>query len=267
MIEMKVNTLQVDGASIYYEIRGSGPILLLISGGFGDASVLNILYEYLIDKFTVITYDRRGYTRSKIDEPTQELRLETESDDVHRLLTTISNEPAYVFGSSYGAVIALDYAARHPKQLHPLVAHEPSALYLTSIRTEAEQALNESIEKSSKHNNPTIAYKTISKMVGLNPEKIKAQKTDNNLNFFIQNEVPMLDTYRYDFKALKKAMKQTQIIIAAGSTSPHNSIGYLGAVAISEHLGVDIVEFPGDHIGYGRNPEKFVEKLLEVFND
>ncbi|CKF49733.1 Uncharacterised protein [Streptococcus pneumoniae] len=34
---VKNGTLQVIGASIYYEVRGSGPILLLIHGGGGDA--------------------------------------------------------------------------------------------------------------------------------------------------------------------------------------------------------------------------------------
>jgi pimeloyl-ACP methyl ester carboxylesterase len=34
---MKTETLQVPGASLYYEVRGSGPVLLMIPGGPMDA--------------------------------------------------------------------------------------------------------------------------------------------------------------------------------------------------------------------------------------
>ncbi|GGP12618.1 hypothetical protein GCM10011346_29300 [Oceanobacillus neutriphilus] len=37
MTVIKNGTLQVPGANIYYEIRGSGPMLFLIHGGGGDA--------------------------------------------------------------------------------------------------------------------------------------------------------------------------------------------------------------------------------------
>jgi len=142
MNAMKVNTLRVHGASIYYEVQGSGPLLLLISGGSGDANGLNNLCNNLIDKYTVVTYDRRGLTRSKIDDPSQKLRVEMESDDVHCLLSELSTEPAYVVGSSIGAVIALDLAARYPNQVCKLVAHEPPAAYLN---THNVQPLSETI--------------------------------------------------------------------------------------------------------------------------
>jgi len=52
------------------------------------------------------------------------------SDDAHRLLAELSTAPAYVFGSSGGALIGLDLVAHHPEQVCTLVAHEPPADYL-----------------------------------------------------------------------------------------------------------------------------------------
>jgi hypothetical protein len=36
---MKAQALQLPGATLYYETRGSGPVLLLIAGGGTDAGV------------------------------------------------------------------------------------------------------------------------------------------------------------------------------------------------------------------------------------
>ena len=43
----KSDTLRVPGANLYYEVRGSGPILLLIHGGGGDARAFNGIIRHL----------------------------------------------------------------------------------------------------------------------------------------------------------------------------------------------------------------------------
>ncbi len=123
----KIDTLRVPGASLYYEVRGSGPVLLLIGAGAADAASFNGIAAHLADQYTVVSYDRRGYSRSPLDDPEEEQRIETHSDDAHRLLAQLCTEPAYVFGSSGGALIGLDLAIRHPEQVRTLVSHEPPA--------------------------------------------------------------------------------------------------------------------------------------------
>lgn len=126
------NTLRVPGASLYYQVRGSGPLLLIIQGGDGDAEGSNGIVDHLVDSYTVVTYDRRGLSRSKLDDMTEPPSLETHSDDAHRLLAQLCTEPALVFGGSLGALIGLDLVAHHPEQVRTLVAHEPPALDLLS---------------------------------------------------------------------------------------------------------------------------------------
>jgi acetyltransferase/esterase len=55
-------------------------------------------------------------------------RLETDADDVWRLLTHLSDEPATVFGSSSGGVVALDVLVRHPGVVAALAPFEPPAM-------------------------------------------------------------------------------------------------------------------------------------------
>ncbi|HKC74375.1 MAG TPA: alpha/beta hydrolase [Chloroflexota bacterium] len=133
----QVDTLRVPGASLYYKVRGSqvrgaGPVLLLIAGGVGDAESFNLVANHLVDHYTVVTYDRRGLARSPLDDSDQPIEIKTHSDDVHRLLAALGTAPAYVLGSSIGALIALDLALHHPGMVRILVAHEPPVGQLLS---------------------------------------------------------------------------------------------------------------------------------------
>ena len=58
-------TLEVPGATIYYETRGAGPQLLMIPGGPQDAGVFADLSRQLAGRHTVIAYDPRGNSRSR----------------------------------------------------------------------------------------------------------------------------------------------------------------------------------------------------------
>jgi pimeloyl-ACP methyl ester carboxylesterase len=51
---------------LYYEVRGRGPAVLLIAGATGDCGPFARSAERLADEFTVITFDRRGNSRSPV---------------------------------------------------------------------------------------------------------------------------------------------------------------------------------------------------------
>jgi pimeloyl-ACP methyl ester carboxylesterase len=53
-------TLHVARATLFYRVTGSGPMLLILPGGHGDADTARTLCDQLIDNYMVVTYDRRG---------------------------------------------------------------------------------------------------------------------------------------------------------------------------------------------------------------
>src|SRR5260370_31431125 len=130
-LTVKTETLKVPGANIYYEVRGSGPVLLMMPGGPADAGAFRQIAGYLESDYTVVTYDPRGISHSTLDAPVNDERIvQIFADDAHRLLSATSKGPAFVFASSGGATIALELAARHPDQGHTLLAHEPPSAIL-----------------------------------------------------------------------------------------------------------------------------------------
>jgi alpha/beta hydrolase fold len=94
-------TLNVPGATLYYELDGTGPVLLMIPGGPADAGAFAALTRFLTDRYTVVAYDPRGNSRSVPDDPTADQDLDVHGGDAAALLAAVTNQPAYVLGSSW----------------------------------------------------------------------------------------------------------------------------------------------------------------------
>src|SRR5579859_2010991 len=104
-----MSTLKVPGAQLYYEVTGSGPLLILIPGASGTGESFRPLARELIARYQVVTYDRRGFSRSHLDGPQDyEHRLATDADDARCLIESLSDQSAIVFGNSSGALVALE---------------------------------------------------------------------------------------------------------------------------------------------------------------
>ncbi|WP_325065127.1 alpha/beta fold hydrolase [Streptomyces apocyni] len=84
------DSLRVPGATLRYEVRGTGPLLLLIPGGSGDSGAFDHLGAALADRFTVATYDARGAARSPLEGPVTDQRVEVHSDDAYRLVNRLA---------------------------------------------------------------------------------------------------------------------------------------------------------------------------------
>src|SRR5712691_1911954 len=119
-----IHTLDVPGACLYYETRGAGPLLLLLGSPMDSTGFAGMAAE-LADSYTIVTYNPRGISNSTREDTAQDVTPELQADDLHRLLSALGDEPAYVFGSSGGAVVGLALVTARPKQVRMLVAHEP----------------------------------------------------------------------------------------------------------------------------------------------
>jgi pimeloyl-ACP methyl ester carboxylesterase len=266
----KADTLRVPGASLYYEMRGSGPLLLIVQGGDGDAQGSVGLVQQLVEHYTVVTYDRRGLSRSKLDDPNEVIRLETHSEDISHLLAALSHEPVLVYGNSIGALIGLDLVARHASQVRTLVAHEPPSSWLLS---EPEQGAfyraQEEIEETFRRDGVPAAMKKFLVVAGLNLDDREADvvlptptpQRGINLQYFLTHDAPAVRTYRLNLDALKTS--STRIVPSAGrstrDTWPHHC-----ASALANRLGTKMEEFPGGHTGHVLRPKEYAARLREI---
>jgi len=108
MTAKTVNKLAVPGATLHYEVTGTGPMLLLIAGGFTDSGVFDAIVGQLAADYTVVAYDPRGNSRSPYDGPAVAEHVDRAADDALALIDEVAgDQPAFVFGSSSGAVTGL----------------------------------------------------------------------------------------------------------------------------------------------------------------
>lgn len=108
-------TMSVNGTQVYYEQRVSGPSVLFIQGATGDGGTFAQVAELLADEFTVVTYDRRGNSRSPRSAGWTTTSIYEQADDAAALLQALDLAPAAVFGTSGGAIILLNLLLRHPE--------------------------------------------------------------------------------------------------------------------------------------------------------
>src|SRR5918911_4432649 len=117
--------VEVNGARIYHEVRGIGPSVLFVAGSTGDAGHFEQVGQLLSDEFTIVTYDRRGNSRSPRPEGWENTTTEEHSEDAAKLIEALGIAPVTVFGTSAGAIIGLDLVIRHPELIRGAILHEP----------------------------------------------------------------------------------------------------------------------------------------------
>lgn len=265
---MKVETLKVPGATLRYEVRGSGPVLLLICGGIYDAAGFDGLAEALAGDRTVVTYDRRGNSRSPLDGPPAVQSVEEHADDAYRILGAVGvaeDEPAEVFGNSSGALIALELAARHPELVRSVVAHEPPAFELLSDATHWRDLMRE-VEATFHRDGWGAAMGVFRDGLGVagddNPEGAPdvAARMQENLPFFVGYEVAAFGVWIPDLDTLRSG--HVRVVPAVGAASAGEPAHRVG-VELAERLGVEVVELPGGHGGHG-DPAAFAPRLREA---
>ncbi|MDP4509240.1 alpha/beta fold hydrolase [Nonomuraea turcica] len=269
-------SLRVNGATLHYEVRGRGPLLLLIPGGAGDAASFDGVADDLAAEYTVVTYDPRGMSRSPLDDPEAEQRVEEHADDAFRILELLSpGEPAHVFAASSGAIISLHLLTAHPERVGRVVAHEPPVVEVLPDAAE-HRALIARVRETFRTEGLMPAMAVF--MAGLRkdgdttepPAEIKlppqaaarAERTIANMPYFVGRIVPSFMSYAPDLDRL--AALSDRLVLACGEDS-RGELPYRPAAFLAARFGVELVHFPGGHTGLTTHPAEFGELLRKVF--
>jgi pimeloyl-ACP methyl ester carboxylesterase len=272
---MKTASLIVPGANIYYEVRGAGPVLLMMPGGPATAAAFERIAGYLDSDYTVVTYDPRGLSHSQLTAPIDDERIvQISAADAHRLLAATTEKPAFVFSSSGGAVIALELAARYPEQVRTLVAHEPPSPVLLSDPARERAGMEDIVETyHSAGIGPAMQkFMVQTRIRGGPPPAPQGEPTpeqreamaqmQRNIDFWLGHSFRAVAAYEPDFTTLKAG--STRIVPAVGIES-RGELAHEGGLGLAERLGTQAVEFPGAHGGFESHAAEFAVKLREVF--
>ncbi|MER5393036.1 alpha/beta hydrolase [Saccharopolyspora sp. NPDC002686] len=273
MTDIKTGTAEVPGATLHYETRGDGPVLLLIPGGSGDAGIFDVLADDLADQYTVVSYDPRCFSRSSADSAPTGQQVEVHSADARRILDLVArpDEPIFVLGTSSGAIAALELLAHFPNPPELVVAHEPPSVELLPDAAEHRAFFREVRETYLRDGvAAAMAVMAAGTSGGDAPEPAEIPRTEAmdrmvaNMPIFLEHVLTQFTGYVPDLDALRS--RSDRLVLAAG----RDSAGQLlrrPAEHIAQHTGAGFAEFPGGHVGATERPLEFAATVRRVLDE
>jgi pimeloyl-ACP methyl ester carboxylesterase len=151
--------VSVNGVRLFFDVEGTKfvpdgptmrekPVLLMLHGGPGaDHSIYRPAYSALADIAQIVYLDHRGNGRSE-DGPREGWNLAQWGDDVRAFCEVLGIVDPIVLGASFGGMVAMAYATRHPTH--------PSKLILISTAASGAEYLNRRIELFERFGGPEV---------------------------------------------------------------------------------------------------------------
>jgi pimeloyl-ACP methyl ester carboxylesterase len=255
-------SIAANGANIYYEVRGTGPSLLLISGATGDAGHFEQVADLLADEFTVVTYDRRGNSRSQAPAGWESTSTDEQADDAAALLAALALAPAAVFGNSYGAIFALNLLIRHSGAVRGAILHEPPLISVLHRPEEAQAAVAAVVEDGMEAGGPPAAVERFIRFAAgdANWENLDPglrERMSGNGETLFGMEMGTFEPYRPDDATLAAITVPVQVLVS------EESAPFFGEAAgwLAARCGVKVARTPGTHGPQFDHPQELVRTI------
>lgn len=266
-IPVRTGWVETEGDQLYYEERGRGRPLLMIPGGGGDAGFYAPVASILADEFKVITYDRRGNSRSTRNQP-QNFDMSQQARDALAVLQATGEQSALIFGNSGGAVIALEIARIKPQAVQLAVVHEAPMIRLLPDAHRWTRFFA-AFRATARRFGPPLAMLRFALATRIPASALMAvpndvaQRLRRNTGFFVLQEMAAFANYMPDLDRLR--MGGSRIVAAAGRWTLRKKLFYGRTVqALAERIGCELRPLPGNHLSYLDRPREWAEELRAI---
>jgi pimeloyl-ACP methyl ester carboxylesterase len=262
---------QVPGATLFYETYGSGPVLLFIPGASGTGNVFKRVATKLAADFTAVIYDRRGYSKSYLTgEQDYANRLDQDADDAAALLKHLSKDaPAFVFGTSSGAVVSRTVLLRHPDLIEKMMIHEPPLCQaLPDGIREPYMAKTKEAYEVYRSQGPIAAMEGFID-VNFTPQEAKLMRLGAKAHadpFGVGNQLYWFErellVYPFaDLRLDELEAHKDKLVFATSEEASELPAGMVPQI-LAERLGLRAIVLPGAHCGYLTDADDFAQAII-----
>jgi pimeloyl-ACP methyl ester carboxylesterase len=260
--EIVSQIVRANSTDLYRERRGSGPHVLFIAGATGDAGHFEHVAEQLANEFTILTYDRRGNSRSRAPAGWTETSIEEQAADAAGLVSAVGSAPVTVFGTSGGGAIGLELVRRYPDLVVGAVLHEPflphvlgdvwtqldaqnRATFGPILESQGARALMEAVLRAMRGD---AGFEAIDPV-------LRERMVANGEAFLLEDAA--YPRYRPEETSLAAIRLPVHVLIgeAGAPWAPPMAVWLAGV------LGTDVVTVPGGHGAYLDEPQQFAASL------
>jgi pimeloyl-ACP methyl ester carboxylesterase len=266
MTTQKVTDFVVsNGARLYYERQGAGQSVLFIAGSTGDAGNFTRAAALLADEFTVVTYDRRGNSRSERPARWTTTSVSEQADDAAGIVRALGLEPVVVFGASAGGPIALDLMIRHPRLVRAGILQDPAIFSLLPDAATALAPRRALIEDTLKTKGPRETIAAL--MCYLNDDDVLAAIPADVLERMLGNADTILSIEAPGFAGWKPSpgelaeLRAPVVLMMAHDTLPV----YRQVIdSLAHQFNVQPITVPGRHAFYYYHPQDLADALRPI---
>jgi pimeloyl-ACP methyl ester carboxylesterase len=264
-------TTKINHVNLYWEILGlEGDPLVLVHGSWGDHNNWNAVVDELSRTFRVLTYDRRGHSKS--ERPQHQGSADEDVSDLIALIEYLNFLPAHIAGNSGGAAVVLKTAARRPDIFKTLVIHEPPLFGLLKHIDEAQPMLKV-VEERIRVVADLVATNECEQAAKLFVETIAfgpgawQQLPDRVRQTFIYNAPTFLDEIHdpdnLEFDLSKLSGFDKPSLFSNGTKSPPFFLMCLDEIAKSLPHAKRFVFDGAGHVPHMSHPEQYVQTLKQ----
>ena len=120
--------IKVTGGRVWYQIVGEGdktPILILHGGPGATSYYLRPLTALSKDR-PVIFFDQLGCGRSTLKMDTTQMNIKFYVDEVYQVKKALGLKNFYLYGQSWGTILAAEYYFAHPEGIKAIILASPA---------------------------------------------------------------------------------------------------------------------------------------------
>ncbi|MGG4169450.1 alpha/beta hydrolase [Rossellomorea vietnamensis] len=171
---MESKHVMINGKKLFVQVKGSGkPIIFLHGGPGGSLDYFLPHMEPLAANFQIILYDQTGCGKSEVEEG-HTYTIDDEVNNLEEIRKSLNLEKMTLFGESWGSILALSYAAKHPDRIDKLIL--TAAIGLTS---KDYRAFKENLfRKLGSYKKMLLGYYSVSSLLGVDSSRKLEQLFD-----------------------------------------------------------------------------------------
>lgn len=269
-------TAEINGVELYYEQFGEGDRIVMTHGSWTDGRTWEAVTERLSDDFEVVTWDRRGHSRSGDAEGPGSCR--EDASDLAGLIEHLGASPVHVVGNSAGGNVALNLVNIRGDLVRSAAVHEPGPFgileesgdrHLVEL-VQHEKTLTAHVEKLIAAGEHREAGRYFVEEVAVGPGAWE-QLPEEVRDVITANAATVPDDLRegwdvgsVDIEALSAS--SVPLLISSGTDSPKMEAA--AAVELRRRLPAASLEMVegGGHIPHRTHPDEYVALLTSFFD-
>ena len=235
---------------LFTRVTGEGTAVLLIHGVMVDSDFYQDAAAYLSRYYKVITYDRRGYSRSEKEDS---YSLRAQAEDAKDILDFLGIAKAVVIGASAGGMIAMKLADLYPEMVMKCIVHEPPVVCFGDTITKDEKdwmvKINQCIEAGKYRKGVMTFLAGSGGQQNVHARPVSTEKIDQHIQnglIFISGEFREQlteDSSIFDIEHLRSS----GLIIPTVGDSSGDTYAVRGTRKLAEQLHKELVYVPGGH--------------------